>query len=91
MDSPTLWPCLFLLGSHEYALAWSVLEGSVVQNSNHVSVFELSPPLFDIGSDVATHEASWVAVLSHRTHRCSSLVLGLRVSLSGPQAHDMPF
>lgn len=54
-----------LLGSHEYALALNVLEGSVVQNSNHVSVFELSPPLFDIGSDVATHEASWVAVLTH--------------------------
>lgn len=62
MDSPTPWPCLFLYSSHEYTLVL-LFEGSAVQNSNRVSVFELSPPLFDIGSEVATRGASSVAVL----------------------------
>ncbi len=76
--------CSPVMNTHQ---CQSAFEGSAVQNSNRVSVFELSPPLFDIGSDVATRGARWAAVLCHP----SSAEPGFRVSLSGPQAADMPY
>lgn len=55
VDSPTVWSFLFFLivmNTHQYQNAF---QGSAVQNSNHVSVFELASPLFDISSIVSTN------------------------------------
>lgn len=78
-----------VMNTHE---CQSAFEGSAVQNGNQVSVFELSPPLFDIGSDVATRGASWAAVsCRHARRRPSSVERSLRVSPPGLQAADMPY
>lgn len=64
------------LASHEYTSC--AIEGSAVQSNKRVSGFELSPPLFDIGSDVATREESWAVVSC--CHALPPLICG-----TGPQ------
>jgi len=86
VDSPTLWPCVFWLGVHEYTWVETALEGSAVQSCNHVSVFELPPPLFDIGSDGARGlqlRATTLATSPPPPHMCGAGPQGVFVRPSG--------
>lgn len=87
--------CFFLLCSHEYTLVPSTFKGSAVQNSIHASVFELAPPLCDIGSDLfqlmervgLRLGASMIAATPHLRSWASGCLSGLQachIDLTAP-------